>query len=70
MDVDILVTGGTGVAFGDLACMFLTVVVPLALDEARGFKVMVKSNALSAFAGLHSSLSPNSFLTIAKPKFK
>lgn len=54
MDVDILVTGGTGVAFGDLAGMFLMVVVPLALDEALGFKVMVNLNlnVLSAFAGL------------------
>lgn len=52
MDVDILVTGGTGVAFGDLAGV--RVVVPLlALDEALGFKVMVNLNLQSAFAGLH-----------------
>jgi hypothetical protein len=48
MDVDILVTGGTGVAFGDLAG---TTVV--ALDEALGFKVMVNLNVQSAFAGLN-----------------
>ena len=42
MDVVILETGGTGVAFGDLVGVFLIVVVPLALDEALGFKVMVK----------------------------
>ena len=69
MDVDILVTGGTGVAFGDLAGMFLMVVVPLALDEALGFKVMVTQNALSAFAGLHSSLYVL-YIIITKPKFK
>ena len=52
MDV-VLVNGGTGVAFKDLDAAFLTVVVPLALDEALGFKVMVDLNALSAFTGLH-----------------
>ena len=52
MDVDILVVGGIGVAFGDLAGAFLIVVVPLALDEALGFKVMVNLNALSAIPGL------------------
>ena len=52
MDVDILVTGGTGVAFADLAGAFLIVVVPLALEEALGFKVMVNLNALSAIPGL------------------
>lgn len=50
--VDTLLAGGTGVALADLGGMFLMVVLPLALEDALGFEVMVNLNEQSGFAGL------------------
>lgn len=63
IDVDALLIGGTGVALGDLAGMFLMVVLPLALEEALGFEVMVKRErtigicrTIQSLQGVHGNL--------------